>query len=146
MTESEAIRLATGEVNRRRIKITDDPARALYKSRHMHLGKNRSGWVVVFVRNTSLQLEEMHVHVEVYEPDGEVHIPWVLDLESGEMHSRPLSAPSVFSVANLLLVCELLRRRISPFLRRSFNTQRPGDFAAVAHDDVSIGSGHAAPA
>lgn len=40
----------------------------------MRLGKNRKGWLVVVPLDVPESFEPNSIDVEVYEPDGEVHI------------------------------------------------------------------------
>jgi hypothetical protein len=78
MTEEEAIRLAVAELERRGLGTTPNPVGAHHQNRHMRLGKNRSGWIVLFPLDAPRGFEPNQLSVEVYEPDGEVNIPPIL--------------------------------------------------------------------
>jgi hypothetical protein len=78
MTEQEAIRLAIEALRAEGTAMGAKPARAIRKNRHMRLGKNRCGWLVIVPLDVPASFEPNSIYVEVYEPDGEVHIPITL--------------------------------------------------------------------
>ena len=78
MTEEEAIERAIGALRDNKTSIGSKPATAIRKGRHMRLGKDRSGWLVVVPLEVPASFEPDSIDVEVYEPDGEVFIPDVL--------------------------------------------------------------------
>jgi hypothetical protein len=78
MTADEAIEKALAALKLDKTPIGSKPVRAIYKERHMRLGKNRSGWLVVVPLKVPASFEPDTLYIEVYEPDGEVYIPAVL--------------------------------------------------------------------
>jgi len=78
MDQDEAIRRATARALKEKCNIIVESARVIRKDRHMRLGKNRSGWLVVFSLKVPIGFEPNQLAVEVYEPDGEVNIPPLL--------------------------------------------------------------------
>ena len=78
MTKEQAIQAALAALRARKMAIGPKPVDAIYKDRHMRLGKGRRGWLVIVPLNVPACFEPDSLHVEVYEPDGEVFIPSVL--------------------------------------------------------------------
>jgi hypothetical protein len=74
----EAVQIAMKEVVRLGCHIAQDEPQVIYKQRHMRLGTNRSGWLVIFRLNVPEGFEPDRLHVEVYETDGEVHVQAIL--------------------------------------------------------------------
>lgn len=78
MTEQEAIAIALSALCKDGTAIGSGPTYALWKENDMRLGKHRTGWLVVVPLDVPESFEPNSIDVEVYEPDGEVHIPAVL--------------------------------------------------------------------
>ena len=78
ISEVEAIRIAVEEVTRLKSNIKPDEPKAIYKQRHMRLGKNRSGWLVIFQLDVPPGFVPDRLYVEVYESNGEVYVPEIL--------------------------------------------------------------------
>ena len=78
MTEYEAIYAALEALSAMGTSVGSKAVRALRKNSHMRLGQKREGWLVVVPLDVPVGFEPDSIHVEVYEPDGEVHIPTVL--------------------------------------------------------------------
>jgi hypothetical protein len=78
MNQEQAIKIALAALRDQKTTIGSRPVTAIYKERHMRLGKNRNGWLVSVPLNVPANFEPDTIDVEVYEPDGEVYIPGVL--------------------------------------------------------------------
>jgi hypothetical protein len=78
MTKEEAIDLAVGAFRSTGVTMGPKPVVAIRVDRHMRLGKNRHGWLVVVPLNVPDSFEPNSIDIEVYEPDGQIHIPDVL--------------------------------------------------------------------
>ena len=78
MTEQEAINFALEGLRVQGTSVGSRPVYAIRKERHMRLGKNRSGWLVVVPLAVPDSFDPNAIHVEVYDPDGEIYIPIVI--------------------------------------------------------------------
>lgn len=78
MTETEAIEIALAALRKRGTSIGKGPVGATRDERHMEFGRNRKGWVVSLPLDVPESFEPNRIHVEVYEPDGAVNIPFIL--------------------------------------------------------------------
>jgi len=75
LNQDEAIRRALQEVKARGSAIAREPPTATFKEGGMRPGDNRSGWLVVFRLDVPEGFTPNLLHVEIYEPDGEVCVP-----------------------------------------------------------------------
>lgn len=78
MTKEDAINLALEALRATQTAIGAKPVQAYRIEPRMRLRKNSEGWMAVVPLDVPFGFEPDMIHVEVYEPDGEVIIPDVL--------------------------------------------------------------------
>lgn len=77
MTKEQAIEIASNHLLSEGAKMKSNPPFAFRKEGDMR-GSHRFGWVVIVQSNVPIGIEPDSIHVEVYEPDGEVYGPQML--------------------------------------------------------------------